>query len=62
MLLTGILITQSIWQVFVCSEIMSHFAIYYIPFPGFKGSQNDCRMWNRSYKYKTMYSTTEVFT
>jgi hypothetical protein len=26
----------------------------YIAFPGFKVSQNDCRMWNMSYKYKNI--------
>jgi hypothetical protein len=36
----------------------------YITFPGYKFRQNDCRMWNISYKYnkKHMYSTTEMFT
>jgi hypothetical protein len=35
--------------------------IHYITFPGSKVSQNDCRMWNKSYKYKDIYSTTEAF-
>jgi hypothetical protein len=26
--------------------------LYYITFPGSKVSQNDCRTWNKSYKYK----------
>jgi hypothetical protein len=36
--------------------------LHYITFPGSKVSQNDCRMWNKSYKYKKhLYSTTKAF-
>jgi hypothetical protein len=28
--------------------------LYYIAFPGSKASQNFCRVWNVSYKYKKM--------
>jgi hypothetical protein len=28
----------------------------YITFPGSKVSQNDCKMWNKSYKYKNTYT------
>jgi hypothetical protein len=30
--------------------------VHYITFPGSIVSQNDCRMWNKSYKYKNTYT------
>jgi hypothetical protein len=30
--------------------------LHYITFPGSKVSQNDCRMWNKSYRYKDTYT------
>jgi hypothetical protein len=38
-----------------------HLHLHYITFPGSKVSQNACRMWNKPYKYKDTYSTTEAF-
>jgi hypothetical protein len=33
-----------------------HLHLHYITFPESKVSQNDCRMWNKSYKYKDTYT------
>jgi hypothetical protein len=33
---------------------LHYIILYYTAFPGFKDSQNDCRMWNMSYKYRTV--------
>jgi hypothetical protein len=30
--------------------------LHYITFPGSRVGQNDCRMWNKSYKYKNTYT------
>jgi hypothetical protein len=43
-------------------KVLFYITIHYIAFPGYKVSENDCRIWNMSYKYKNMYSITEVFT
>jgi hypothetical protein len=37
--------------------ILKAITLHYIPFHGLKVSQNDCRMWNMSYKYKPYVQT-----
>jgi hypothetical protein len=38
-------------------EIKIHYIIlHYITLPGSKVSQNDCSMWNKSYKYNNTYT------
>jgi hypothetical protein len=38
------------------SSIILNITLHYIRFPGSKVSQNDCRIWNKSYKYKNTYT------
>jgi hypothetical protein len=37
-------------------DVCKYFSLYYITFHGSKVSQNDCRMWNKSYNYKNTYT------
>jgi hypothetical protein len=38
------------------STVTQHVTLYYITFPASIVSQNDCRMWNKSYKYNNTYT------
>jgi hypothetical protein len=35
---------------------LHYITLHYITFPGSIVTQNDCRMWNKSYKYKNTYT------
>jgi hypothetical protein len=42
---------------FQCNTLSNYVcALHYITFPGSEVSQNDSRMWNKSYKYKNTYT------
>jgi hypothetical protein len=53
-------VTYMVWPMSVAQQVIGPaticWTLHYITFPGSKVSQNYCRMWNKSYKYKDAYT------
>jgi hypothetical protein len=50
------MLLKSVGYINKFTHLFIYMKVYYIIFPGFKVSQNDCRMWNKSYKYNDTYT------